>query len=451
MSARLALSCRRLRCMPFSDLLAGRVLLYSLQKTRCTYAGNTAQILINAQHGTGRPLNILHIFSNWKWTGPAEHALNLALEHRRLGHRVTFACAAPPAGAPDSILAVARNRGIEPYTGCRLSKHFSPKETVGDTLRLRRFIRTSGFDVVHTHMPNDHLLAGLAVRLALVNTAVVRTSYDGSGLRDGVRTRLCMRFLTDALFTISETAKTQAVRRRYLPQDRIWKTDIPVDLERFNPDRVVACREKFGLTADAVVGGIIARVQTHRRFDVLLEALGIVVREFPGFRFMIIGRGTNIERIAIKPAQAMGIRPNLIFTGYMKEDYAETLACLNLKIFLVPGSDGSCRAVREAMAMGKPVIAARRGMLPELVEHEQQGLIIDDSAENIAGAILSMVEHPNKRDAMGRSARLKARERFDIRTQAAEILSVYKTLLERKARPRWYHAFRRRRKTRQQS
>ncbi len=395
-------------------------------------------------------MNILHIFSNWKWTGPAEHALNLALEHRRLGHDVTFACAAPPEGAPASILGIARERGIEPYTGCRLSKHFSPAGSLQDVLRLAGFIRQSGFDVVHTHMPNDHLLAGLAVRLGLAKAVLVRTSYDGSGIRAGARTRLCLRYLTDGFLTIAEATGSQIIKRRYLPEHKLWKTDVPVDLERFNPDRVAGCRDKFGLTPEAVVGGIVARVQTHRRFEVLLEALGIVVREFPGFKFMIIGRGTNIEKIAIKPAQAMGIRPNLIFTGYMKEDYVETLACLNFKIFLVPGSDGACRAVREAMAMGKPVIAARRGMLPELVEHQQHGLVIDDTAENIAEAILALVEHPDQREAMGRNARRKAQERFDSRLQAAGIIRVYEELIARKARPRWYHALTRRPKRTQQ-
>ena len=159
---------------------------------------------------------------------------------------------------------------------------------------------------------------------------------------------------------------------------------------------------------------------------------------------MIIGRGTHIEKIAIKPSQAMGIRTNLIFTGYKKEDFVETLACLNFKIFLVPGSDGSCRAVREAMAMGKPMIVSRRGMLPELVEHEKHGLVIDDTAENIAEAILFLVENPEKREEMGRNARQKAQTCFDSRVQAENIIGIYEELQKRKARPRWYHIFTRR-------
>ena len=296
---------------------------------------------------------------------------------------------------------------------------------------------------MHTHMSNDHLLAGLAVRIGLTKTVLVRSCYDGSGIRGGARTRLSLGLLTDGFITISEKTRARILKRRYLSPDKIWKTDVPVDLNRFNPDTAANCREKFSLTPEVIVGGIVARVQTHRRFEILLEALSIVLREFPGFKFMIIGRGTNIEEVAIKPSQEMGIRTNLIFTGYKKEDFVETLACLNFKIFLVPGSDGSCRAVREAMAMGKPMIVSRRGMLPELVEHEKHGLVIDDTPENIAEAILYLVENPEKREEMGRNARQKAQTCFDSHVQAENFIDIYEELQKRKTLPRWYHIFKR--------
>jgi len=127
----------------------------------------------------------------------------------------------------------------------------------------------------------------------------------------------------------------------------------------------------------------------------------------------------------------MGIRTNLIFTGYQREDFCETLSCLNFKIFLVPGSDGSCRAVREAMALGKPVIVAKRGILPELIEDKVNGLVIEDTPENLAKAIMFMVENPELCKKMGRNARTKALELFNLEKQAAKIENIYKKILSR--------------------
>jgi len=164
---------------------------------------------------------------------------------------------------------------------------------------------------------------------------------------------------------------------------------------------------------------------------VLLAALEMVLREVPQLKFMIIGRGTHIEEIAVKPSMKLGIRPNLIFTGYKGEDYRETFACLNFKVFLMPGSDGSCRAVREAMALGIPVIAARRGMLPEIIENNREGLIVDDSPENLADAMMTLIENPGIRQAMGLNAQQKAREEFDLEKQTKKIAAIYEEVLKR--------------------
>jgi len=390
-------------------------------------------------------MKILHLFSNWKWTGPAEHALSLALALKQEGHTVAFACAAPPPDAPDSIAHRAGLAGIRPVTRFRLNKHFNPAQNLSDIPRLRRFIKKEKFDIVHTHLPNDHFLAGMALRATFGRTALIRTCYDGDGVRRGPRTRLLFSFMTDGLITISERTKKQIAERHYLSKTKLWKLDVPVDLKRFDPNRAPDNRAGFGLAPEAIIGGIVARVQRHRRFEVLLEAIRIILNDFPGFKFMIIGRGTHIEQIAVKPSQNMGIRTNLIFTGYKNEDFVETLACLNFKVFLMPGSDGSCRAVREAMALGIPVIAANRGMLSEIVEHGKEGLIIEDTPENLAAAMLYLVEHPEIRQTMGRNAYEKSRRHFNPDLHAKKVTALYEKTLKVKFSKKWYSLIKNRR------
>jgi glycosyltransferase involved in cell wall biosynthesis len=371
-------------------------------------------------------MKILHIFSNWKWTGPAEHALNTAVMLMRAGHDVTFACAAPPAEAPESIAAEAIKAGITPVTAFTLNKHFNLTDNLPDVFRLRSFLKQEKFDLIHTHLTNDHLLAGLAARRITGKTPIIRICYDGNGIKGTLKNRLLLSAMTDGLITISESTRRQIMSHYSLPAKKIWMVHVPVDLAKFDPATVQNCRAQYRLCPDDIVGGIVARVQKHRRFNVLLEALAIVLREFPRLKFMIIGRGTHIEEIAVKPSMKMGIRPNLIFTGYKGADFPATLACLNFKVFLVPGSDGACRAVREAMALGIPVIAARRGMLPEIVENNREGLIIDDSPENLADAMMTLIDNPGIRQAMGQNALKKAREDFDLQKQAKKIEQIYR-------------------------
>ncbi len=379
-------------------------------------------------------MKILHIFSNWKWTGPAEHALNMAVAHKKSGHDVAFACAPPP---PDdrknSIVSAAERAGISPVTKFKLNKHFNVADNIADIPALRRFLKEEQFDVVHTHLPNDHFLCGMALFAAFTKTVLVRTCYDGHQIPGGLKTRLLLSLMTDGLITISNLTKESIIRRRYLSKKKIWKVDVPVDLKRFDPQKIQNNRDKYSLVKEAVVGGIVARVQRHRRFEILLEAIQIVSNQFPGFKCMIIGRGTYIEKVAVKPSQEMGIRTNLIFTGYKREDFCGTLSCLNFKIFLVPGSDGSCRAVREAMALGIPVIAAKRGILEELVESGTDGLVIEDTPENLAKAIMLLVENPEFCQKLGENARTKALALFDLEKQAEKVEKIYELILSSRA------------------
>jgi len=206
---------------------------------------------------------------------------------------------------------------------------------------------------------------------------------------------------------------------------------VPVDGERFSPEkRSEAVRMSYGIKRNEVVVGIVARVQPHRRFDILLSAIARTIQKMPNLKFMIVGRGTHIEKVAKKPVKEMGISPQVIFTGYRDRDYAETLGCFDIKVFLVPGTDGACRAVREAMAMGIPVIAARRGMLPEIIDDGINGLVIEDTPENLSRAIERLVSNPSLRKEMGAKARLKALSEFSLSTFGESVEEIYRKVIE---------------------
>jgi glycosyltransferase involved in cell wall biosynthesis len=191
-------------------------------------------------------------------------------------------------------------------------------------------------------------------------------------------------------------------------------------------------RRDLGFSPDDFVAGIVARVQPQRRFDLLLDAAEEVARGCPRFRLLIIGRGSKLERTAREPARRRGLLDRTVFfPGYFQgEAFPAVLRALDLKIFLVPGTDGTARAVREALACGLPVVTTRRGILPELVRDGETGLNVDESAPAIAKAVLELWRDPARRRRMGEAARRDACERFDPGLQVAAVRGAYRALLE---------------------
>jgi glycosyltransferase involved in cell wall biosynthesis len=102
---------------------------------------------------------------------------------------------------------------------------------------------------------------------------------------------------------------------------------------------------------------------------------------------------------------------------------------MDIFVFLMAGSDGTARALREAMAMGKPVIVANRGMLPELVENGVSGLVVNDSPTELANAALRLLRHPEMREALGRSAYQKAHQDFQLERQAEAVERFYQEMI----------------------
>ena len=380
-------------------------------------------------------MKILHLYSDWKWTGPAEPALSLCTTLKKRGHDITFACGKADDALmllPDSesVEKYASERGILPITRFNLTKHFRFFKAINDVRMLTKFINNETFDIIHVHRSYDHLIGGIAARRANKSLPIVRTSHDGVALKKGLRNNICLSRLTDKLITVSEQARTADIQSYNQPEDKVVKIDAAIDCQRFSPRNSNSdSREKLGIKNDDVVVGIIARIQTHRRFNELLRAMKIASQEDPRLRLLVIGRGTKEKQLLTDPTREMGLEDVVIHTGYRTNDYVEVVSCMDIDVFLIPGSDGSCRAIREVMAMGIPVIAANRGMLPEIVDNNINGLIIEDTPENLADAILKLTRDENLRKKLAQASLNKALEKFSLEAMTTQVEKVYEELL----------------------
>ena len=376
-------------------------------------------------------MRVLHLFGDWKWTGPSEPTLDLCLELRARGLDARLLCPPAPPEASTNLPAAARARGLEPIHGLRFNRRLNLFDNLSDSAAIRALLDSEKIDILHVHFSQDHLVGGLAARRAGTKPAIVRTNQKAIPTKRGPGSSFLLRRLTDTYLTYSKAA-LDADAKTYGLDGRARLIPPALRFDRFDPATAPdPPRARFGLTPDTFVLGVVARMQRHRRFDVLLE--GVKRARVPGLRVLVVGRGTNMNEVAVEPARRLGLDGIVTFTGYLGKDYLATIAAFDALLFLVPGSDGTCRALREAMAMGKPVIGARRGMIPELVDDGRTGLVIDDTAENIAAAIERLAASRDERLAMGKAARAKAVDAFDLRRQADGVIAAYEETLRRRA------------------
>lgn len=373
-------------------------------------------------------MNVLHLFSNARWTGPAEPALNLCVALRRLDVEADFACPPTSPASTHTMLETARDRGIEPVLRFTLSKHAHPIKNFFDAAALKRRLRERHYDLIHCHLDNDHRIALGPARACGV--PIVRSSYHGKGFTKGRRQ---MRLLDGAAWLIEPSQASLEHDRDVcgFPAERMCVIPGAVDTERFDPAREVPdARRWLGIPHDAFVVGIVARMQTHRHYEDFFAAIRRLVDTNPNTHAIVVGRGTKQESVGKRPVQELGLEDHIHFPGYVGgENYVGMLKAFDVKVFLVPGSDGTCRAVRESLAMAKPAVVADRGMLAEIVGHEKTGIVTDGSPDALVDALTRLRDDRALRHDFGRAAREKASARYSLDAQAQSVLDVYRKVL----------------------
>jgi glycosyltransferase involved in cell wall biosynthesis len=375
-------------------------------------------------------VRVLQLTSDWKWTGPAAPMLQLLLALREQGREVELACARAPSGVEPSLAVEARKAGAEPVLALARARGVRWRRDASDVEQLRALVESRDFDLVHTWHTRDHILALRALdrRRRAGLTRVVRSYKSAGAISAFPWNRWLFGPGSDGLVCVSP--RTAEANRRLRGGRPILGAFGAVDLERFRPGVPDgAMRESLGLEPGQPVVGIVARAQRHRRFDLLMQAAAELTRRQPAARLLVIGRGTHIRETAHEPANRLGIGDRVVFAGYRTADYVDVLRSIDVFTFLVPGSDGGCRALLEAAACGIPAVATGRGALSELVVEGETGLIVPERAEALAAAWHALLVDGARRTAMGGAARRRAETHFAPERLSREVLALYAEVL----------------------
>jgi glycosyltransferase involved in cell wall biosynthesis len=383
-------------------------------------------------------MRILHLLADWKWTGPSEPVLILADALAKRGHEVLFAVQKPPedAGQANTIVTFARARGVRIDTSLDWDRRTKPDNLFGipgiirDARRLARIIEEFRADVINAHSDHDHITAALARRSAAARPILIRTDHKRDSFPAGIATRFLLSRGTDGIITFSSGAAWRIIETFSFPKGRLLVADPALDLARWQPGPPVKnMRATFGIEPDAFVIGMVARFQAYRKTDRVIAAFARLAKNHPEARLLLLGRSSQMEQSVRRPARRLGVADRVITPGYVREGYRDALASMDAFVFMMPGSDGTARALREAMALGLPVVAARIGMLPEIVEDMASGLVVEPTEDGIVAALELLCSDAGLRGRLGEGAR-HAAQRFDLARHARNVDDFYGSLIK---------------------
>ncbi|MBN1338701.1 MAG: glycosyltransferase [Bacteroidales bacterium] len=184
----------------------------------------------------------------------------------------------------------------------------------------------------------------------------------------------------------------------------------------------------------------LSRIDTNKGHDLLLEAFADVAGQNKTVSLVIAGgspepkpRETEVFNMIRKIIAQKKLEGRVQLIGYVPDDLMATYyrQCL---FFVLPSIfEPFGMTSQEAMACGKTVVASRFGGIRNVITHGVNGLLVDVRNKNeFTGAMLQMINDPEKRETIGLNANKNILENFSWEAIAGRFLDFYSKYLERR-------------------
>ena len=174
----------------------------------------------------------------------------------------------------------------------------------------------------------------------------------------------------------------------------------------------------------------VCRLVRHKGIDRLIESLPRVLSKVPDAGLVVVGEGTERDRLETI-AKNLGVDDRVKFLGRLTD--AEKFLCFErCDLFAMPSREthGPARegfgiAFLEANAFGKPAIGGNAGGVPDAVVHNETGLLVDpNSIEDIANAIVRLLQNPCEAHRLGENGRHRVQNELNWNAVSRKVKDI---------------------------
>jgi len=270
--------------------------------------------------------------------------------------------------------------------------------------------------------PRPILLGNLASRIAGVKARIIfrRVNFP---LRKNFFTRLKYRWGIDGIVTVSESIRQQ-LQMDGVPGKLIHTVYEGIDLTPY-AKRESPHRRRPG---EPAVVGTVAHFSAEKGLFYLVEAAALIPDVHSRLRFILVGDGACRRDLEQQVADR-GLQDCFHFAGFQKQPIPY-LGSFDL--FVLPSlSEGLSSSMLSAMAASLPVVSTTVGGIPELIRHEENGLLVPPADPvALAQAIQRLGFDPEEAFRMGRQGRLRAEKQFTLQRMILQFELLCSSLIQ---------------------
>jgi len=306
---------------------------------------------------------------------------------------------------------------------------------------LRKLLRHLQPDVVHTHSSKAGII-GRAAAWAERVPAVVHTVH---GLPFHPRNARLVNWMYVGLerYAARRCHKiigvTQAVCDEFAARhighpDQYTVVPSGMDIRSFAvpPETRQRVREELGIPQDALVVGLVARLDALKGQRDLLDVWPALRVQFPGGKLLLVGEGWDGPHLRAR-VEREGLTGQVIFTGLVPPERVPGLLSV-MDVHALPSyQEGQPRTLVQALLCGVPVVGYDAGGIHDICLNGRTGLLVPvGDREQLAQALRTLLGDADLRRRLGAQGRVFAQAAYDSRIMVEKLETVYAELLQRK-------------------
>lgn len=360
-------------------------------------------------------MKILHLSSESSWRGGEQQIAYLLEESVRLGINIVVACRTGAAFAQR-----CQDEGW-PYYPLSFKNSFD----LATAWAIKKICQNEAIDLVHVHSAKSQGVAVLAATLGNSTPLILSRRVDFP-IRQNRMTRWKYNHPKVVKIISVSHAIDNIVRSSVLHPERCVTVHSGVD-----PDRFVAStgylRKTFKVPADTLLIGNTSALADHKDYPTFVEAAKVFKQTGIRAKFLIIGDGSLREAVRQDIARHQ-LEEDVLMTGFL-ENLDEVLP--ELDFFLMTSkTEGLGTSVLDAFSCRVPVVATRAGGIPEMVVHEQTGLLAEvGDANTLAAHLNTLVNNPGLVQQLTEAAHRHLLRHFTKARMAQKTVEVYRSVL----------------------
>lgn len=339
------------------------------------------------------------------------------------------------------LIAELERTGIQPLVACRKDSAFStyaqqkkwrrielPFSNSFDlktAWKIRRLCTQEKVSLVHIHSGKSH---GIAVLSAVLGNRVpfILSRRVDFPVRSNWLTQWKYNHPQIKKIICVSLAIEKIVRQNIKKPGRCTTVHSGIDPNRFTKPSGYL-RSRFSVPANAMLIGNTSALADHKDYFTFVDTAELVLKSHPETHFFIIGDGP--ERSDIEEyITTKDLNSRIHLTGFLN-NIREVLPELDL-FLMTSQTEGLGTSVLDAFACRIPVVATRAGGIPEMVKHEETGMLAAiKGSSTLAQHVLYLLNNPPVRDKITQQAHALLIQEFTHSVMAQRTLKVYQEVL----------------------